>query len=189
MRDYGLLLKTTRETQGMTQDQASDAVGVSVDTWYAYESNLRLPPLETVPRICEALDADWLAWYFQEAHAGPGNVLPPAKAMSLSEAVLTLIPRLRAFFTERKDVRLMEIAADNQVDDAEEAAYWDIVESLRGLMGAELAVVLPVKKARPDVGSSRRTGSGPQSKNDRKAIIAQRSGNVNTFRRRGGASL
>lgn len=190
MRDYGNLLKTLRETQEMTQEQAADAVGVSVDTWYAYESNLRLPPMETVPRICEALEADWLAWYFQEAHAGAGNVLPPARAMSLSEAALTLIPRLRAFFAERKDVRLMEIAADNQVDAGEEAAYWDIVESLRGMMGAELAVVLPIKKARPDDGTSERTGSELiQSKNDCRISIAQRTGNVNTFRRRGGASL
>lgn len=45
MQDYGLLLKTVREARGMTQEQASDAVGVSVDSWYAYEANLRLPPM------------------------------------------------------------------------------------------------------------------------------------------------
>ena len=35
MKDYGLLLKTVRESRGMTQEQAAEAVGVSVDSWYA----------------------------------------------------------------------------------------------------------------------------------------------------------
>lgn len=189
MQDYGLLLKTTRETRGLTQEAAAEAVGVSVDTWYAYESNHRLPPMETVPRICEALEAGWLAWYFQEAHAGPGNVLPPAKAMSLSEAALTLIPKLRAFFERRLDVRLMEIAADDRVDEDEEAIYQDIVDVMRDLIGPELAVQMPIKKARPDGDTSRRTRFQAAAENNRKSIVAQRPGTVNTLRRRGGASL
>lgn len=168
MRDYGLLLKTTREARGLTQEAAAEAVGVSVDSWYAYESNLRLPPMETVPRICEALEARWLAWYFQEAHAGPGNVLPTAKAREL-----------------------MEIAEDGVIDENERGPYETIVDELDGIVEAALAVKFPMeaKKARPDVGASRRTGFQAAAENNRKAIVAQRPENVNTFRRRGGASL
>lgn len=191
MRDYGMLLKTTREARGLTQERASAAVGVSVDSWYAYESNLRLPPLETVPRICEALEADWLAWYFQEAHAGPGNVLPPAKARALPTAVLTLINRVLAFSERSRARELMEIAEDGVIDEEERGLYDAIVAELDGIVEAALAVKFPVdtKKARPDGGTSRRTGFRAEAENNRKAIIAQRPENVNTFRRRGGASL
>lgn len=191
MQDYGLLLKTTRETRGLTQEAAAEAVGVSVDSWYAYESNLRLPPMETVPRICEALEARWLAWYFQEAHAGPGNVLPTAKARALPTAVLTLINRVLAFSERSRARELMEIAEDGVIDENERGLYETIVDELDGIVEAALAVKFPMeaKKARPDVGASRRTGFQAAAENNRKAIVAQRPENVNTFRRREGASL
>ena len=39
MKDYGLLLKNAREARKLTQEQAAEAVGVSPDSWYAYEAN------------------------------------------------------------------------------------------------------------------------------------------------------
>lgn len=188
MKDYGLLLKNRREALGMTQETAAEAVGVSVDTWYAYESNQRLPPMETVRRICAALDEPYLEWAFQEAHAGPGNVLPPAKAMCLSEAVLTLLSRLRAFLDRGMDVQLMEIAADNVVDEDEEAVYQDIVEALRDLIGPELAVQMPIKNDRPDGGTSRRSSFRRGVRNESTGIIPQRRAGVKEIQQ-GGAAL
>lgn len=188
VKDYGLLLKTLREAREMTQESAAEAVGVCVDTWYAYEANLRLPPMETVPRICAALEAPWLAWYFQEAHGGAGNVLPPAKAMRLSEAALTLIPRMRAFFTTAMDVRLMEIAADDQVDPEEEAIYRDIVDALRDLIGPELAVQMPIKNDRPEGAASKRSSSIADATKPNKSILSRRTAGVKSIQR-GGAAL
>ena len=47
VKDYGLLLKNAREAQSLTQEQAAEYVGVSVDSWYAYEANKRLPSRQT----------------------------------------------------------------------------------------------------------------------------------------------
>lgn len=191
MKDYGLLLKTVRESRGMTQEQAAEAVGVSVDSWYAYEANRRLPAPETVNRICDALDANWLAMYFMEAHAGSMNVLPEVTARELPTAVLTLMNRVIRFSEKHRARDLMELAEDGVIDEDEREIYDEIVEELDGIIEAALAVKYPVetKKDRPDAGTSRRLGSRPKSQNNRKDIVAHRSANVNHYLREGGASL
>ena len=191
MKDYGLLLKTVREGRDMTQEQASEKVGVSVDTWYAYEANRRLPPPETVNRICDALEAPWLAMYFLEAHSGVMRVLPNVTARALPTAVLTLLSRVLSFNEKCRIKELVSVAEDGVVDEFEQDLYDEIVEELDGIIEAALAVKFPMdaKKDRSDVGASKRPCSRPKSKNDRKSIVSHRSENVNSFALKGGALL
>lgn len=143
MKDYGLLLKTVRESRGLTQEEASEAVGVSVDSWYAYEANKRLPPPETVNRICEALEANWLAMYFLEAHSQTLAVLPEVHARELPSAVLTLLNRVLRFNEKCRARELMELAEDGVIDEVERAVYDEIVVELDGIIEAALAVKYP----------------------------------------------
>lgn len=191
MHDYGLLLKTVREGRDMTQEQASEKVGVSVDTWYAYEANRRLPPPETVNRICDALEAPWLAMYFLEAHSGVMRVLPNVTARALPTAVLTLLSRVLSFNEKCRIKQLVSVAEDGVVDEFEQDLYDEIVEELDGIIEAALAVKFPMdaKKDRSDVGASKRPCSRPKSKNDRKSIVSHRSEDVNSFALKGGALL
>lgn len=191
MHDYGLLLKTVREGRDMTQEQASEKVGVSVDTWYAYEANRRLPPPETVNRICDALEAPWLAMYFLEAHSGVMRVLPNVTARALPTAVLTLLSRVLSFNEKCRIKELVSVAEDGVVDEFEQDLYDEIVEELDGIIEAALAVKFPMdaKKDRSDVGASKRPCSRPKSKNDRKSIVSHRSEDVNSFALKGGALL
>lgn len=191
MKDYGLLLKTVRESRGLTQEEASEAVGVSVDSWYAYEANKRLPPPETVNRICTALKADWLAMYFQEAHAGPMNVLPEVKARELPTAVLTLLNRVLRFNEKCRARELMELAEDGVIDEVERAVYDEIVVELDGIIEAALAVKYPkdAKKDRPDAGTSERFVQRPKSKNDRRNYFSTSVSGRQHLSREGGAAL
>lgn len=191
MQDYGLLLKTVREDRGMTQEQASELVGVSPDSWYAYEANRRLPPPETVNRICDALEAPWLAMYFLEAHSGSMKVLPNVTARALPTAVLTLLSRVLSFNEKCRIRELVSVAEDGVIDEFERDLYDEIVEELDGIIEAALAVKFPMdaKKDRSDVGASKRPCSRPKSKNDRKSIVSHRSENVNSFALKGGALL
>ena len=191
MHDYGLLLKTVREGRDMTQEQASEKVGVSVDTWYAYEANRRLPPPETVNRICDALEAPWLAMYFLEAHSGSMKVLPNVTARALPTAVLTLLSRVLSFNEKCRIRELVSVAEDGVIDEFEQDLYDEIVEELDGIIEAALAVKFPMdtKKDRSDAGTSKRPCSRPKSKNDRKSIVSHRSENVNSFTLKGGALL
>lgn len=191
MQDYGLLLKTVREDRGMTQEKAAEMTDVSVDTWYAYEANRRLPPPETVNRICDALEAPWLAMYFLEAHSAALGVLPSVTARALPTAVLTLLNRVLAFNEKCRIRELVSVAEDGVVDEFERDLYDEIVEELDGIIEAALAVKFPMnaKKDRSDVGASKRPCSRPKSKNDRKSIVSHRSENVNSFALKGGALL
>lgn len=191
MKDYGLLLKSAREAQKLTQEQAAELTGVSVDSWYAYETNKRLPAKEIVNRICSALDAPWLAMYFLEAHTSGMRILPELHARELPSAVLTLVNRVLEFADQCMDRELMLIAEDGVIDEAERPVYERITEAIDGIIEAAMAVKCPMnaKKDRPDAGTSERFVQRPKPKNDRKHILAHRSENVNTFSRMGGAAL
>lgn len=192
MKDYGLLLKNAREARKLTQEQAAEAVGVSPDSWYAYEANKRLPAKETVNRICTALEAPWLAMYFLEAHTSGMRILPEMHARELPAAVLTLVNQFWNFFDRCLDRQLMLIAEDGVIDEAERPVYDQIMdEAIDGIIEAAMAVKCPMnaKKDRPDAGTSERFGSRPKSKNDRTNILAHRPKDVNTFSRRGGATV
>lgn len=192
MTDYGLLLKTTRETRGMTQEQAAEKVGVSVDSWYAYEANKRLPPMDAVSRICDALDAQWLAMYFLEAHAKGVEVLPEVHARELPAAVLVLLNRVLAFGEKSRARQLMDIAEDGQIDEYERDVYDEIVADLDGIIEAALAVKYPKgqKKNRLDAGTSKRLSVSGQTENNRKTILSHLAGNASpNFAREGGAFL
>ena len=191
MKDYGLLLKVTRESRGMTQEQAAEAVGVSVDSWYAYEANKRLPNDETVNRICKALEADWLAMYFLEARSRDLAVLPEVHARELPTAVLTLLNRVLRFNEKCRARELMELAEDGVIDDVERRVYDEIVCELDGIIEAALAVKFPVgiKKDRPDAGTSERLVQRPKSKNDRKSYFSTSAEERQHLSRMGGATV
>ena len=183
MHDYGLLLKTVREGRDMTQEQASEKVGVSVDTWYAYEANRRLPPPETVNRICDALEAPWLAMYFLEAHSGSMKVLPNVTARALPTAVLTLLSRVLDFNEKCRIKELVSVAEDGVVDEFEQDLYDEIVEELDGIIEAALAVKFPMDAKKTVRMLAHPNGPVPDRslRTIARVILAHRPKNVNTF--------
>lgn len=191
MKDYGLLLKSAREARKLTQEQAAELTGVSVDSWYAYEANKRLPAKETVNRICAALEAPWLAMYFLEAHTSGMRILPEMHARELPSAVLTLVNRVLEFADQCMDRELMLIAEDGVIDEAERPVYERITEAIDGIIEAAMAVKCPMnaKKDRPDAGTSERFCSRPKSKNDRKNYFSTSVEERQHLSRRGGAAL
>lgn len=191
MKDYGLLLKSAREARKLTQEQAAELTGVSVDSWYAYEANKRLPAKETVNRICAALEAPWLAMYFLEAHTSGMRILPEMHARELPSAVLTLVNRVLEFADQCMDRELMLIAEDGVIDEAERPVYERITEAIDGIIEAAMAVKCPMnaKKDRPDAGTSERFVQRPKSKNDRKNYFSTSVEERQHLSRRGGAAL
>lgn len=191
MKDYGLLLKNAREARKLTQEQAAELTGVSVDSWYAYEANKRLPAKETVNRICSALDAPWLAMYFLEAHTSGMRILPELHARELPSAVLTLVNRVLEFADQCMDRELMLIAEDGVIDEAERPVYERITEAIDGIIEAAMAVKCPMnaKKDRPDAGTSERFVQRPKPKNDRKNYFSTSVEERQHLSRRGGAAL
>lgn len=189
---YITSLKTARRDACLTQEQAAEAAGVSLESWKAYEYGKTLPPCGVAYRICQALGAEWLALeYLREASRGLG-VLPEVRAQSLPTAVITLINKIYSFADNHRDRRLMQIAEDSVIDDQERPEYDAIVAELDGIIGAALAVKFPKgqKEGRSVAGTTKRqVFRDLHHRNDSKIIIPHR-GQIASpnFARGGGVS-
>ncbi len=158
-QSYGFYLKTARQTAGLTQEQTAELSAVSIETWRAYEYDGRMPPQAVVVRICNALDAPWLALEWMKCSTAELGVLPNGiPTQELPTAVLMLINRVFAFADQHRDRQLMEIAEDGIIDETEQETFDAIVKDLDGIIGAALAVKYPkgYKKTAPT--RTRRSG-------------------------------
>ena len=192
MKDYGFLLKSERKAQGLTQEQAAELAGISVDSWYSYEAGKALPSEETAISICDALGADWLLReYLGCRYAAVGLWGDRIAPESLEQASLSWAAALHQAAQELP--RLIQIVADGQVDLTEQADYNGMRPTCLRLAELGLWMAYPrvrKKENRPDVGASRRLCSQTEVKNDCEIILSHRSANVNTrFAGEGGASL
>lgn len=144
LQSYGFYLKTARQTAGFTQEQTAELSAVSIETWRAYEYDDRMPPQSVAVRICNALNAPWLALEWLKCSTADLGVIPDGiPTQELPTAVLMLINRVFAFADNHRDRQLMEIAEDGVIDDTEQEVFDAIVRDLDGIIGAALAVKYP----------------------------------------------
>ena len=177
-QDYPSALRSARQTIRLTQEQAAELADVSLESYKAYEYGGRMPPRETAVRLCEALEAPWLALEYLKEMAEPLGVLPESiRVQSLPTAVITLINRVFAFADRHRDRQLLTIAEDGIIDEAERPMFDEITGDLDGIIGAALQVKYTsdappkTKKERPEAATSERSVQGLASKNDSKIII------------------
>ena len=95
--NYMESIKKARAHAGLTQEQAAEAVDVSLESWKAYEYGLRVPPVAVAIRICEAMDAPWFALEHLRQVGGPLGVLPERITSVLEQALPELDRKLHGF--------------------------------------------------------------------------------------------
>ena len=165
-------IKSARLAAELTQEQAAELCGVSIESWRAYEYGHRLPPPETVAIMADRMSADWLALEYLRITGGVlGVIESQIPTQSLSTAVITLVNRVFAFADRHRDMQLLQIAEDGVIDENEETLFLSIVAELDDIIGAALAVKFPKKETAPT--RARRSGSVQAfaAKNDCKIII------------------
>ena len=190
--NYMESIKKARADAGLTQEQAAEAVDVSLESWKAYEYGLRVPPVAVAIRICEAMDAPWFALEHLRQVGGPLGVLPERiTVQALPTAAITLINRVLDFAEHHRDRQLLRIAEDGVIDDTERPEFDDIVRDLDAIIGAALQVkYTSTKKDRTVAGTTKRSVQGLTSENDCKPIVSHCAGIASpNFCRGGGASL
>jgi len=155
-------LKTARQTACLTQEQAAEIVGVSLESWKAYEYGERLPPNRTIVRICRALDADWLRLEYAQLILEDLDVLPDGLCVQgLPTAVLTLSDYTSRLLDAYR--RLIQIAADGRIDENEREDFEDIKSIILGTICSGLQVVyapmppVEIKRDRPAAGTTKRS--------------------------------
>ena len=172
---YPNLYQRARKEAGMTQEQAAEALSVSVETVKAWEQGQRVPRPEDAERMMAAYGTEWLGLAYTSATCGRLGAVPAVDLRQLPEAVLALINRATELADDYR--RLMRIAEDGVIDEREAPEFGRIADNIRDVIAASYAVLYaeapPGKKRdRPVGGATERTVQGFAAENDCKTIIA-----------------
>ena len=195
--NYPNCYQTARKPTGLSQERAAEYLDISTESLKAYETNLRVPSNATVVRMCELYDAPWLALEHLKSTGGMLGVLPEGiTVQALPTAAISLINCVLDFAEDHKDRKLLRIAEDGVIDDAEQEDFDEIVSGLDKIIRAALQVKFvrvpepDTKKDRLDADTSKRSVQGLSSMNDCNNSISHRRENASlTLKQGGGDSL
>lgn len=167
------IYQKARISAGLTQEQAAEALSVSLRTVTAWEQREREPTNTTVWQMCEAYGTPWLALEHLKISAEPLGILPDNICVQgLPTAVLALINRATALADDYR--RLMTIAEDGVIDDGERTDFSSITDHIQDVIAAGFQVIYArdtgIKKDHPTAGTVRRSVLR-QAKNDCRNII------------------
>ena len=179
---YPNIYQRGRKTTLLTQEEAAERLHISPETLKRYEGGRLTPPDETVARMCEVYGVSWLALEHAKATDRLG-ILPPVEPKPLPMATISLTNRLRD--AADRLARLLRIAEDGVIDDAERPEFDTIVQDLRETIAAAYQVIYAdgAKKERPEAGTSKRSVSQRKTpENHCKAIVPQKKRNVKALR-------
>ena len=188
------LYQRARLSTGMTQERAAELLGLSVESLKQYEGGRTVPKDETVARMVEVYRLPWLALEHSQATDRLG-VLPRVEEQPLVNSSVALENRLRELTGQLGS--LMRIAEDNRIDRDERPEFDSIAAELWDTLAAIYQVIFAaenggIKRERPDVGTSKRSGGCGSVKSTFGYVDystdPQRGASPN-FRRRGGVSL
>lgn len=171
---YPSIYQRARKEACLTQEQAAEALSVSVETVKAWEQSQRVPRPEDVERMQAAYGTPWLGLEYTRATCGGLGVLPELRLQGLPTAVLALINRATALADDYR--RLMRIAEDGVIDETEAPEFDRIAQSIQDVIAAGYEVLYAeappgIKKGRPVGGATERTVQGFAAENDCKIIV------------------
>ena len=173
------IYQKARISAGLTQEQAAEALYVSLRTVTAWEQGEREPTNTTVWQMCQSYGTPWLALEHLKISAEPLGILPEnIQVQGLPTAVLALINRATALADDYR--RLMRIAEDGVIDEAEQPDFSSITDHIQDVIAAGFQVIYATgtKKDHPTAGTVRRSVHGLASTNDCKIIIPESTGNA-----------
>ena len=172
------IYQKARISAGLTQEQAAEALYVSLRTVTAWEQGEREPTNTTVWQMCQSYGTPWLALEHLKISAEPLGILPEnIQVQGLPTAVLALINRATALTDDYR--RLMRIAEDGVIDEAEQPDFSSITDHIQDVIAAGFQVIYATgtKKDHPTAGTVRRSGSQSPA-NDCKIIIPESTENA-----------
>ena len=174
--NYPTIYQKARKKARLTQEQAAEALHVSLETVKAWEQGQRIPTNAAVMYMCEVYQTPWLALDHLRQTADMLQVLPSdIKLQGLPTAAIALYNRVMAFANKyRRTEQLLAIAEDGTIDADEQELFAQIVADLDGIIGAALQIKYAegIKNDRLTAGTVKRSDRGLSSSNECTIIIA-----------------
>lgn len=173
---YPTIYQKARKKASLTQEQAAEALHVSLETVKAWEQGQRTPTNAAVMYMCEAYKTPWLALDHLRQTADMLQVLPSdIKLQGLPTAAITLYNRVMAFANKyQRTEQLLAIAEDGTIDEDEREMFARIVEDLDGIISAALQIKYAegIKNDRLTAGTVKRPDPRGNLSNECTNIIA-----------------
>lgn len=133
----GAIYKTCRETAGMTQEQAAEALNCSVRTLARYETGEQRTPDDMAYHMAVLYDSQYLAvQHLRLVSQVAAELLPPVAVRELPVAAIRIINRVRAFAEQHREQDLLDIAEDGVISPEERPLFDQIMEELHDLVQA-----------------------------------------------------
>lgn len=133
------IYQIAREGAGITQERAAELIGLSVESIRSYESEKRVPADDTVIKMVDIYNANYLAYQHLKYKTQVGNrILPEVEEMPLSEAALRMIHELNDCMNYQASI--VEIAMDGKVDESEKEEWTEVRQRCKSLCRAIFAL-------------------------------------------------
>lgn len=138
----GNIYQTARKSAGLTQEAAAERLAVSLSSLRAYEGGERVPAGDVVARMCIVYDTQFLGVQHLQLF---GSLLPECvqevRPERLETATIKLVRRIMRFADGHRNDRLLEIAEDGTIDEAERPEFLAITAELNEIIKSALALM------------------------------------------------
>lgn len=133
------ICKIGRHAAGMTQERWAEALEVSVEAVRGYEAGLYMPSDDLALRMADAAAMPVLShWHLLNKSSVARALIPDVRLLGLSMATVRLLGAMGRFQAAHRSDRLLEIAADGQVDGLEKMDFRAILEELQEITTAAM---------------------------------------------------
>lgn len=133
--------RNARRASGLTQERWAELLGISSEAVRQYETDKILPSDAVVLRMAEVAGQTIVCyWHLLNKSRVAAELLPDVEDVSLPQAVLQLLRRMRDFDRRHRLDELLAIADDGVVDEQERPDFEAIVSELMELFSAAMSV-------------------------------------------------
>lgn len=150
------IYRNARKAAGLTQERWAEVLGLSVEAVRQYETGVILPRDEVVLRMAEVAGQTIVCyWHMLNKSRVAAEILPDVDDVSLPQAVLQLLRRMRDFDRRHRLDELLNIAEDGVVDETERPDFDAIVSELMEMFAAAMQVRFSQTPNTENAGGSR----------------------------------
>lgn len=122
--EYRNIYKAARESAGLTQERAAEALGISVESIRVYETDRRVPPNAVVSRMSDLYHSQFLiVQHVRNADDLAREFLPEPRRIPMPQASIRFTRLMRDFVGNGRIDTLLYFAEDGMIDAAERPIF------------------------------------------------------------------
>ena len=143
---FGLEIKRARKGAGLTQEQAAEALSVSVRTYAKYEGGEILPGDDMVAAMMQVFNNPCLGYSYLSQESAVGRMILPKIGKIPGVAAGAMQYHVALAEASNDSMKLEKIFCDDKIDAYEELAIQPIIDKIFALAGRGLTLWLKCPK-------------------------------------------